>query len=246
MKNFRLIALACCVSALSACNTVDGFVEDIKFTDWGAYSGRAGGKSENLLSDGCPVAGIVPDLGTYSEFTNNNAPTNRTLVSQAHMGDIQSKCDYGPQSVTVDIKINFDGVLGPAGTTSSSFSYPFFVAVTSPTGTILAKEIFSANMNYNSGSRQSYQETMRQIIPIQNKESGQYYKVLAGFQLTPEQLGYNRAVIESEKAAAKERARIEREAVKAAKENASTEPAEVIVVPAAQMEEGPIVIAPNR
>lgn len=246
MKNVRLIALACCVSALSACNTVDGFVEDIKFTDWGQFSGRAGGKSENLLADGCPVAGIVPDLDSYSEFTDNAAPTARTLVSQARMTEIQSKCEYGPQSVTVDIKLLFDGALGPQGGAGGApnYSYPFFVAITSPAGTILAKEIFAANMTYN-GQTQGYQESMRQIIPITSKEAGQYYKVLAGFQLTPEQLAYNRAVIASEEAAAKERARIQREAAEAAKKSASTEPpAEIIVVPDAPMEEGPINIAP--
>lgn len=235
MKNLRLLALTSCVAALSACNTVDGLVEDLRFTDWGAFNGKAGGSSENLLDDGCPQAGVVPELATFNDFTNNAAPGSKTLVSRVQMNAIQAQCDFGPQSVTVDVKLNIDGMLGPQGRAggNASHSYPFFVAVTSPTGTILAKEIFAADLSYDSGDSQTYQESVRQIIPLPNKDIAGSYKVLAGFQLSPEQLAYNRAALAADEAAAKERARIQRENEDAAKKLAAdneTKP-EVIVVP---------------
>ena len=250
MNTLRLLALASFVTALSACNTVDGFVEDIKFTDWGMFSGKPGGKSENFLADGCPQASVVPELADYTDFNDNAAPSSRTMISHAQMNNLQSQCQFGPQSVTVDVKINFDGALGPQGSTGGkpSYSYPFFVAITSPAGTILAKEVFAANMAYDSGSQQTHQESMRQIIPVPNKDTAQSYKILAGFQLSPQQLAYNRAVIAADEAAAKERARIQRENIAAAKKDASdAPPSEVIVVPdtAAGME-SPAIVAPNR
>ncbi len=234
MKNLRLLALTSCVMALSACNTVDGLVEDLRFTDWGAFNGKAGGSSENLLDEGCPQAGVVPELATFSDFTNNASPSSKTLISRVEMNAVQGQCQFGPQSVTVDVKLNIDGMLGPQGRAGgrASHSYPFFVAVTSPTGTILAKEIFAADLAYDSGDIQSYQESVRQIIPIPNKDMAGSYKVLAGFQLSPEQLAYNRAAITADEAAAKERARIQRENEKALKESAKdSPPPEVIVVP---------------
>ncbi|MBP7721436.1 MAG: hypothetical protein KA155_02765 [Alphaproteobacteria bacterium] len=235
MKSLRLLALTSCVAALSACNTVDGLVEDLRFTDWGAFNGKAGGKSENFLSDGCPQAAVVPELANFAEFTDNARPTTGSMVSHAQISSITSQCQFGPQSVTVDVKLNFEGTLGPQGRTGGqpAFSYPFFVAVTSPTGSILAKEIFAADMSYNSGDQQSYQESMRQIIPLPNKDLAGSYKILAGFQLSPEQLGYNRAASAADAAAAKERARVQRANDDAAKKLAAdndTAP-EVIVVP---------------
>ncbi len=237
MKNLRLIALTSCVAALlSACNTVDGLVEELRFTDWGAFNGKAGGKSENFLSDGCPQAAVVPELASFTDFTDNARPTTNSMVSHAEMSSITSQCQFGPQSVTVDVKLNFEGTLGPQGRSGGqpAFSYPFFVAVTSPTGTILAKEIFAADMSYNSGDQQSYQESMRQIIPLPNKDLAGSYKVLAGFQLSPEQLGYNRAAAAAHAAAAKERARVQRENDEAAKKLAADKnapPGEVVIVP---------------
>lgn len=235
MKSLRLLALTSCVAALSACNTVDGLVEDLRFTDWGAFNGKAGGKSENFLSDGCPQAAVVPELANFAEFTDNARPTTGSMVSHTQISSITSQCQFGPQSVTVDVKLNFEGTLGPQGRTGGqpAFSYPFFVAVTSPTGSILAKEIFAADMSYNSGDQQSYQESMRQIIPLPNKDLAGSYKILAGFQLSPEQLGYNRAASAADAAAAKERARVQRANDDAAKKLAAdndTAP-EVIVVP---------------
>ena len=86
MKSLRLLALTSCVAALSACNTVDGLVEDLRFTDWGAFNGKAGGKSENFLSDGCPQAAVVPELANFAEFTDNARPTTGSMVSHVTSG----------------------------------------------------------------------------------------------------------------------------------------------------------------
>ncbi len=233
------LALVSCVLGLAACtNTINGFVEDIKFHDWMANAGPPGSTSENLLADGCPKTDVVPDLGSFTEFTDNTKPGARNLVSTARISAIESKCQYSSQSVTVDIRLAFDGTLGPAGRSGAgggnpTFSYPFFVAVTSPAGTILAKEVFAANMMYNTGTdTQTYSETMRQIIPVPSKQAGGHYKILAGFQLAPEQLNYNRAVIAADDAARREKEKIRKAADAAAKKNASTEPpAEVVIVP---------------
>jgi hypothetical protein len=147
------------------------------------------------------------------------------------MSDIQSKCVYGSQSVTVDIKLSFEGTAGangPAGTAS----YPFFVAVTGPGGNILAKEVFAASMDYSRGPNQTYFESMRQIIPVPSKTAGEQFKVLAGFQLSDDQLAYNRALIAATERAAKERAKVEKARIEAAKEASKrSDNPDVVIVP---------------
>lgn len=222
MKIPALPALAACVLTLSACNTVDGFVEKIRYADWGT-TGKNASVSENLLSDGCPQASVVPELGRYNTFTDERKPTAATLISGAQIRTIESKCQYGPQSVTVDIKLAFDGHLGPGARalgSPPSFAYPYFVAVTSPSGTILAKEVFAANMDFQGQPTQTYTESMRQIIPIPSKAAGEQFKVLAGFQLSDDQLRHNRAVIAAEEAARIKREELEKQRAEAAKKSA--------------------------
>lgn len=96
------------------------------------------------------------------------------------------------------MKLIFNGKLGPKGREKVSdkpfFSYPYFVAVTSPGGKIMAKEIFAASMTYGSHeSTHSYFEKLREVIPISSKENAKNYKILIGFQVTKDQLAYNRA-----------------------------------------------------
>lgn len=237
MQKLRLVTLLSCVLALSGCSTYEGVIEDIKYMDWSGMMAPSA-NSENLIGSNCPAASVVPELGTLAEFADNAKPTASTLISFAKIDSIQSKCDYASQSVTVDLKLAFQGQLGPVGRTMNkdTFIYPFFVAVTSPGGAILAKEVFSAGIIFGGVDQSSYQETMRQIIPIPNKDAGKNFRILAGFQLTQQQLEYNRAVIATQESAQKERARIEEAQAdarrKAAKLGASSndEP-EVVIVP---------------
>ena len=69
-------------------------------------------------------------------------------------------------------------------------------------GKILAKEVFSASMIYAQGEDyKSYKETLRQIIPLNDTKQGKKYKVLVGFQLSQEQLNYNRQILEQQQLA---------------------------------------------
>lgn len=148
---------------------------------------------ELVYSGGCPGVESVSELASLSEFSNTSAPSESNLVSRVKIGNMQSACSYNERSVTIDLSMDFLGTLGPHGNSSSSFSYPFFVAVTSASGDILAKEIFAAPLTYGPGeTTKTYTEKMRQIIPIENRDRGSKYKILVGLQLTPNQLAYNR------------------------------------------------------
>jgi hypothetical protein len=120
------------------------------------------------------------------------------LITQVSIGLAGRACQYNLKSVTVDLKVNFDGRLGAGSDPAQRayFSLPFFVAVMEPGGNILAKEVFAATLAYPSGAqKQTYTENLRQIIPIANTARGPRYKVKIGFQLSPDQLKYNRAAI---------------------------------------------------
>ncbi len=150
-----------------------------------------------LLKNQCPEVQIVDDLSSLSDFEDPNKPSKKRLISRVDLKSAESTCKIASKSVTVDLKLIFNGALGEKGRTKDSdkpfFSYPFFVAVTAPNGKIMAKEIFAASLTYAPEEQtHTYFEKLRQIIPIQNKSKAHMHKVLIGFQVTPDQLAYNR------------------------------------------------------
>lgn len=209
MKPFRYAALCTVFLTLTACQTFEGMKKDFGSLELPSLNNSSSSyDNDNLVYSGsCPQVQAVNDLKTLSEYADTNNMTEQNLISTVEIGDIQSACSYDEHSVTVDLQMRFDGRIGPQSRMAAgdrpSFSYPFFVAVTSSNGTILAKEIFSASMDYPPGENsKSYTEKLRQIIPIERKDRGAYYKVLVGFQLTPDQLAHNRLTLEQEKLAA--------------------------------------------
>jgi len=156
------------------------------------------GKSEILLASPCPQVEIVDDLSSLSDFQNPTKTISSQLISRVDLRQAESTCKLASKSAIIDLKLIFNGKLGEKGRKKSSdkpfFSYPFFIAVLSPGGKIMGKEIFAASMTYGAKEdKHTYFEKLRQIIPIKSKSSANLYKILIGFQLTPDQLAYNRA-----------------------------------------------------
>lgn len=199
MKQLRFLAFSLCIFALSACDTMDGIMSDLGDIEMPTLSSDSEPESEQfVVSASCPNAKVVEELGTINEFMDISDLADYNLVSSVEITGLESSCTYSDTSMTVDLKLAFEGNLGPRARQQSGdtpfFSYPFFVAVTSPRGDILAKEIFAASMTYESGqNRQNYYESLRQIIPVDSRSDGARHKVLVGFQLSQDQLAYNRA-----------------------------------------------------
>lgn len=232
MKPFvRILSIAAFALTLSACETVEGIKQDLSDISFDGFTTATSVNEDpqaQFLTDGdCPTVQIVNELGRLHEFNAGQSMTSGNLVSSVEMNEANSTCTYSDRSVTVDLKLEFDGKLGPKGRRASNekpfFTYPFFVAVTNANGKILAKEIFAASMTYEQGQNdQIYFETLRQIIPSDTRAQGRSYKIMVGFQLAEKQLEYNRSLIAAEIEAAKklemERIAAEEAAAMAAKD----------------------------
>ncbi len=204
IKKHYFWALGLCVLAFPACDGVGRVVDSME--GYEIPGTGAGTTAEMMLGDDCPQIEIVTELAAFHDFADPQSMKASDLVSLVEISQAQSACEYTAKSVTVDLKVTFDGMLGPKGRLHDSdrpfFSYPFFVAVTSPGGQILVKEVFGASLTYDAGqNRHAYYENLRQIVPVKSRGDGSRHKVLVGFQLTPEQLAYNREMIKLQKAA---------------------------------------------
>jgi len=229
----KFLAIGACILPLNACETMEGLQQDItniKFADFTtAASVSEDPQSAYLIDGNCPQVQIVEDLSRLHEFNVGQSMTSSNLVSSVTVNETQSTCEYNDRSVTMDLKLAFNGQLGPKGRsaskTNASFSYPFFVAITNANGKILAKEIFAASIAYSAGEQEkTYFETLRQIIPADNRAQGARYKVMIGFQLAEQQLAYNRKLLAAEQLAA-QKLEMERIAAKEAAEKLAVEKA---------------------
>ncbi|MCK5384881.1 MAG: hypothetical protein KAJ29_04840 [Alphaproteobacteria bacterium] len=200
IKMLRVFTFCCsCALLLSACQTLEALKDDAYDVAGGnIYAAGATGKTpEKLLRSPCPQVEIVDDLSSISDFSNPRKQDKKNLISRVDLKSAESTCKLSSKTAIIDLKLLFDGKLGSKGRKKASerpfFSYPFFVAVTTPTGKIMAKEIFSASITYAANEDEhTYFENLRQIIPIRSKNQANNYHVLVGFQVTPDQLAYNR------------------------------------------------------
>ena len=199
IKPLKIITISFCIFTLASCQTLEGMRDDAyDISEGNIYvTGVSGRQPEQLLRSPCPQVEIVDDLSSISDFSNPKKQDKHNLISRVDLKSAESTCKLSSKTAIVDLKLLFNGKLGSKGrkkeTEKPFFSYPFFVAVTTPAGKIIAKEIFAASMTYGAKENEhTYFENLRQIIPIKSKVQANNYRILIGFQVTPDQLEYNR------------------------------------------------------
>jgi hypothetical protein len=141
---------------------------------------------------GCPVVQITGQLGSVTRF--NGDPGNpANLAYRATLSNVSSDCSFDDDSVTVSVNVMVLAEIGPAAP-SRSAEFPYFAAITGPNDRVLDKKQFGGALTFEpTQHRAGAADTLTQRIPLKNlKESGHYH-VLLGFQLSPDELKYNRS-----------------------------------------------------
>ncbi len=196
--------------SLTACETMKKTGDAITSIDVPFYGDDDVKAQDGLVmakSDGCPQVAVVEDLKSLTQFEVPAAPTPGEKISSIAMTGLDTKCNITEKTVGVDISLRFDGQLGPQAaewqSQSRSFAYPYFIAVTTPAGEILSKEVFAATIRYDAGETAiTQQEKTRQVIPLREDTKPGQYEILVGFQLTEDELNYARMMASNPAAAA--------------------------------------------
>lgn len=160
----NFLVLAAAVAALSGCSTTD--------------------------DDKCPLASALIDTASLTQLGPGNHPV---FTVQIHK--VSADCDIAKYEHTVssDLDIDFTATR-PNGGSAESFDAPYFVAVTIG-GQVVSKREYTAHFSFDAGeTRADFSES--QETPTIHMQKGKHpydYAALVGFQLTREQLEYNRA-----------------------------------------------------
>lgn len=190
-----LIALA--TLALSACTTLDQMgttIGNMDFPDFGDGASRS-----SLTRNGnCPSVARVAELSSLYQFTLPGRPDQNDKISEVHIARVDATCKKQNNVLKLDLAVDFSGALGPRGRVKPgdkpSFAYPYFVAVTNAQNKILAKDIYAAPFGYDPDDTQlMISERITQMVPIMG-DNPATYRVLVGFQLSSEEVAYNRTL----------------------------------------------------
>jgi len=142
----------------------------------------------------CPVAAVLYDASRVVEVSGGERHENVGFTGAVE--GVRSFCRYiGANPISMDIEIDFAFGKGPKAE-GVSRSYPVFVTVTRRDRAVLAKEVFNVNATFPPGSDivRITEQVSGIVIPRANETvSGTNFEVIVGFQLTPEQLAYNRS-----------------------------------------------------
>lgn len=145
----------------------------------------------------CPQVKVLGDVSRLAQYENPEKPLPDQLVTETFLNNISAGCKIGPSSVTLDLTLDFVGKLGPQGVKDTmieaNYSYPYFLTVVDPSGAIIAKDVFAISLTYHKGETETTkQDQLRQTIPLPAGSNANQFQVIAGFQLSEEELQYNR------------------------------------------------------
>lgn len=142
---------------------------------------------------GCPNVSVLAGAESVTQFRPGGGTGPSNVTARGLIGDFVGECTYSENSVVVDLDLPIIGATGPAGGTTAAYEY--FVAVLGPTNRLLGKEIFLTTIDFGDTGNGAVLEELEQVIPLPNgAATGNRYSILVGFQLTPQQLQYNRAL----------------------------------------------------
>jgi hypothetical protein len=154
------------------------------------------GQSSRRNAGPCPLMGAVYDNARLVDFA---APNNERYANIEFTGEVQGVrglCRYldaDPIQMSVEVDMAFGR--GPASTADRQ-TYRYWVAVVRRGFAPIEKAYFDVDVRWSRGeSIVTRTEAIENIvIPRANADtSGENFEILIGFDLTPEQLAFNRA-----------------------------------------------------
>ncbi len=146
----------------------------------------------------CPAIIVVGETAELTQFRPGPGRDLTDVVAEGRIDRFDGFCETdrkrdGTGEVKVELQIFVVVARGPANTTRTA-SYEYFVAVADKSERILAKQTFSAEVAFEGNrNRLTAFETLEQKIPLTVNQDGGAFTVYVGFQLTTDQLAYNRA-----------------------------------------------------
>jgi hypothetical protein len=143
----------------------------------------------------CPLMGVLYDNARMVTFANPAEERYANITYTAEMQGVRGLCRYvGEDPIRMSIEVDMSFGRGPAATADRQ-TYRYWVAVTRRGRAPIEREFFEVDVRFPRGEAvvNRTEEIEEIIIPRANADvSGENFEILVGFELTPEQVAFNR------------------------------------------------------
>lgn len=140
----------------------------------------------------CPQAGTPAPLDTVTQFDAGPGRDLTQVRYTGRIGGVDVACEYDEKGVDVALRVRLVVERGPADRDRKA-PLQYFVAVEDGPGNVTAKQVFDVTVPFEGNIRRVAQFDEIDLRIPAPKQGFRETHVLVGFQLTPEQLDYNRS-----------------------------------------------------
>lgn len=171
----RFLPALCALLLLAGCGMSD------------RLSASVFGKPEDLPD--CPDTGLLEGADTFPVFKEDG----RSLNITATLPGVSGGCNFDkPGEADMEIKLTFAAIKNDEAFPHQKVTLPYFIAILSPDERVLQRQSFSTTIDFDNNVSAAASEEHDLVVPVPAKNEAYKYKVVAGFELTPAQLEYNR------------------------------------------------------
>ena len=145
----------------------------------------------------CPVSAVLSDATTVTKLRPGTPAGSRdpaNMVFTAEMSQAMLDCDYDRNAnrLTVDVEFAIKATRGAAAQGADP-QLDFFVAVVDADNNIISKTVFHSQPELRGRMTNTYTQSVDGFpVPMAMDKRPYDYEILTGFQLTPDELAYNR------------------------------------------------------
>jgi hypothetical protein len=147
----------------------------------------------------CPQVSVLSDAALITRYVKGAGKDIIDVDFTGKIIGIKGKCSYdfdsdtGKGTVGIDVIATFKMKRGAANK-SRQADFQYFVTIVDDGGNILEKQTFSFSGKYlkNRFSVKEADSPIKLSIPLGVGKTGQYFTVYVGFQLSQEELKFNR------------------------------------------------------
>ena len=158
-----------------------------------------GGITNTDVKINCPPVSILSEAASITRYAKGDRRTILDVNFSGKITGIKGKCSYEFDSNTsegifeINVLTKFKMQRG-AASRSQQANFQYFVSVVNEDGYILEKQIFPYSVKYNKNRTWAKDEDspVELSIPLRTGKTGKNFTVYVGFQLSQEELEFNR------------------------------------------------------
>jgi hypothetical protein len=141
----------------------------------------------------CPKVIAAPGAETIVVFAGSGH-AEKDVMAGGKIRSVGGACTPEKVGMKIDTEISFEAQRVNNEVISAT-TFPYFVALVDPDQHILREDGFQLEVKFIPGEpyRRMPAERITVHVPVKDKSAGAAYTVVVGFQLTPDQLAFNRA-----------------------------------------------------